>query len=88
MAKNIVPTRMCAGCMQRRPKGELLRVFRDKDGSISADIDKKYTGRGAYVCANRECIQKVQKKNSFARMLKAKTEPEIFEKLSALADRE
>ena len=38
MAKNIVPTRMCSGCMIRRPKEELMRVVKNSDGSVSASI--------------------------------------------------
>ena len=88
MAKNIVPTRMCSGCMTRRPKSELLRVVRDCDGNVSVDFDKKADGRGAYVCPDAVCIKKAEKKNGFSRTLKTKILPEVYSELLKLADGE
>ncbi len=88
MAKNIVPTRMCAGCMRRGPKSELLRVFKTKDGTVEADGKRAFVGRGAYVCKNKECVLKAQKKNGLSRILKTKVTDEIYEHLAALVDEE
>ena len=88
MAKNIVPTRMCSGCMIRRPKEELLRVVRNSDGIVFVDTSKKSEGRGAYVCPDAYCIKKAEKKNGFSRTLKTKVLPEIYDELLKLADGE
>jgi len=88
MAKNIVPTRMCSGCMIRRPKEELLRVVRNSDGIVFVDTSKKSEGRGAYVCPDADCIKKAEKKNGFSRTLKTKVLPEIYDELLKLADGE
>lgn len=88
MAKNIVPTRMCSGCMIRRPKEELLRVVQNSDGIVSVDTSKKSEGRGAYVCPDADCIKKAEKKNGFSRTLKTKVLPEIYDELLKLADGE
>lgn len=88
MAKNIVPTRMCSSCMTRRPKAELLRVVRGKDGKVFLDASQKADGRGAYVCRNTDCINAAEKKNKFARTLKTQVPHEIYEELKKLADGE
>ena len=88
MAKNIVPTRMCSGCMIRRPKEELMRVVKNSDGSVSVDYSKKTQGRGAYVCPDADCIKKAEKKNGFSKTLKTKVFPEIYGELLKLADGE
>lgn len=85
MAKNIVPTRMCSGCMIRRDKKELLRVVRNGDESVSLDYTHKAQGRGVYVCPEISCIKKAEKKNWFSRSLKTKIPPEIYDELIKLA---
>lgn len=87
MAKNIVPTRMCSGCMTRRPKTELLRIVRSGD-KVLTDFSQKAEGRGAYVCPDTSCIKKAEKKNRFSRSLKIKIPPGIYDELIRLADGE
>ena len=65
MSKNPYPTRMCSGCMTRRPKEELIRIVRTKDGKAIVDASGKTDGRGAYVCPDENCIKKAEKKNSY-----------------------
>jgi len=45
-----VPMRMCTGCMEMKPKKDLIRVVRSSEGEISIDMKGKKPGRGAYVC--------------------------------------
>ena len=43
-----IPMRMCLGCGEMKPKKELVRVVRSKEGEISLDLTGKKAGRGAY----------------------------------------
>ncbi len=88
MLKNPRPTRMCSGCMIRRPKDELTRIVRLSDGKAIIDIEQKLEGRGVYVCLSEECILKAQKKNKFSRALKGDVDKTIYEELKILANRE
>ena len=88
MAKNTVPVRMCSGCMARREKGTLLRVARDADSNVFVDKSGRFNGRGAYVCADVQCIKKAKKRNWFSRSLGCKVPPEIYDELMILADGE
>ncbi len=63
--------RTCVACRAVKPKAELLRFFL-KGGEIKVDLNKRGAGRGAYICAKIECLNKVQtKKGAFARAFKA-----------------
>ena len=62
--------RKCAGCGMERSKGEMLRVVRAPDGSISIDASGRAQGRGVYICRNSVCLDSALKKNAFARVLK------------------
>ncbi len=42
-----VPMRKCIGCKEMKPKRELVRVVKNKEGEISLDLTGKKAGRGA-----------------------------------------
>lgn len=75
--------RTCVGCGEESPKRALLRVVRQPDGIVKYDPTGRASGRGAYVCACRECIEKAKKHNAFARALKTTVGADVYE---ALAD--
>ena len=45
MVQKRVPMRMCAGCGEQKPKRELIRVVRNKEGEVSLDTTGKKPGR-------------------------------------------
>lgn len=59
MTDTHTPVRTCVGCRRRRPKAELLRLVRRADGRV--DADRVAAGRGAYVCADPECLERALK---------------------------
>jgi uncharacterized protein len=65
-----IPIRTCVACRETDQKRELLRVVRLPDGTVEFDAKGKLSGRGAYVCASKECIQTAQKQKKFERSLK------------------
>ncbi|APC40917.1 MULTISPECIES: RNase P modulator RnpM [Clostridium] len=76
-----IPQRMCTGCMEMKPKKELLRIVHSKEGEISIDLIGKKPGRGAYVCMNIECFEKSYKTKRLERNLGGKISEEIYAKL-------
>lgn len=64
-----VPMRRCIGCMESKPKQELIRVVASPEGEVRLDPTGKANGRGAYLCPDPECVAKARKKNAFARSL-------------------
>ena len=47
-----IPLRMCTGCMEMKPKKELIRVVKTPEGEVTVDLTGKKSGRGAYICIN------------------------------------
>ena len=78
MSKNPLPTRMCSGCMIRRPKFELTRIVAHLDGKAIIDTEQNLPGRGVYVCLSKSCIEQAEKKNRFARGLKREIDKTIY----------
>ena len=75
------PLRMCIGCAEMKPKAELIRVVRDKEGNISIDKKGRAPGRGAYLCNDLECYQKAVKGKRIERAFKTSISNEIYEAL-------
>ena len=78
-----VPMRRCCGCMEIKPKNELVRVVKNKEGVISLDLTGKMPGRGAYLCRNPECLEKARKARRFEREFSCRIPDEIFDGMEA-----
>jgi uncharacterized protein len=76
-----IPQRMCTGCMEMKPKKELIRVVKNKENEISIDLHGKKPGRGAYICRDIECLEKAVKTKRLERNLETKINDEIYDKL-------
>ena len=59
-----VPMRTCIACRANKPKKELMRVVKFND-EIKLDLTGKLNGRGAYVCADKACVEKLKKQKMF-----------------------
>lgn len=76
--------RMCVACRQMRPKKELTRVVRTPEGNVIVDQTGRANGRGAYLCADVECLNKAMKAKALERALETKIDQEAFERLKAM----
>ncbi len=74
-----IPLRMCTGCGEMKPKKELVRVVRSKEGEISLDLTGRKAGRGAYVCRNLECLKKARKTRRIERSFDCKIPDEVYD---------
>lgn len=83
-----VPLRKCVATGEMKPKKELIRIVRSKEGEVSIDPTGKKSGRGAYLTLNRDAILLAQKKNVLASQLSASIDPSLYEQLLALTDKE
>ena len=54
-----IPQRTCMGCQTKKDKRDLVRIVRSPAGEISVDLTGKKPGRGAYICHDLECLNKV-----------------------------
>jgi uncharacterized protein len=76
-----IPLRMCTGCMEMKPKKELIRVVKNQENEVSVDLTGKKSGRGAYVCKNLDCLEKSFKTKRLSRNLEVPISEEIYNRL-------
>ena len=77
------PLRRCLGCMEMKPKQELIRVVKNKEGDISLDLTGKMPGRGAYIYRNIDCLKAARKAHRFDREFKLTIPEEIYDRMEA-----
>lgn len=63
------------------PKKELIRIVKAKSGEITIDRTGKSDGRGVYIKASLDALEKVKKSNSLSRGLKTKVPDDLYELL-------
>ncbi len=80
-----VPLRTCLACRQQRAKRELVRVVRTPDGTVEIDPKGKQSGRGAYLCLSRECVEGALQVGPLGRALRCQVTPEQVAALQAVA---
>ena len=76
-----LPQRTCMGCNEKKDKRDLIRIVKNKTGEIKIDITGKQEGRGAYICNNVDCLDKVIKSKRLERVLETNISSEIYEDL-------
>ena len=76
-----IPQRTCMACQEKKDKRDLVRIVRSPEGEISVDLTGKKPGRGAYICPNLECLNKVIKSKRLERSLETAISQEIYESL-------
>ena len=70
--------RMCISCREMKDKKELLRIVKDKENNIFIDQSGKKNGRGAYICKNEECLNKLIKQKSLNKAFKMNIDQEFY----------
>lgn len=80
MANKKIPMRQCVGCGEMKAKKELIRVIKTEE-EVLLDTTGRKNGRGAYICANPECLKKARKSKGLERSLKASIPDEVYENL-------
>ena len=75
------PQRTCIGCNEKKDKKDFIRIIKNKENEINIDRTGKMEGRGAYICDNIECLEKVVKSKRLQKIFDIKVSEEIYEKL-------
>ncbi len=55
------PQRTCIACREIKDKRELIRIVRTPERTVIVDSSGKANGRGAYVCRQSSCWEKIKK---------------------------
>jgi predicted RNA-binding protein YlxR (DUF448 family) len=83
-----VPQRTCVACRASRPKRELVRIVRTPEGAVMVDDTGRRSGRGAYLCRQRNCWEIALARRQLERALKvtltAETQAQLREYAAGL----
>jgi predicted RNA-binding protein YlxR (DUF448 family) len=80
--------RKCVATGEMKPKKELVRIVRSKEGEVSIDLTGKKSGRGAYLSLNKEAVLLAKKKNTLSNHLEVPINDSIYEELLELIEKE
>ena len=72
---------MCIACRQMKDKRDLLRIVKDKEGNISVDLSGKKNGRGAYICKDKTCLEKLKKQKSLNKAFKTNVSEDVYNEI-------
>ena len=86
--RNKVPMRKCVATGEMKPKKELVRIVRSKEGDVSIDLTGKKSGRGAYLSKDKEAVLLAKKKNTLSNHLQVSINETLYEELLELIDKE
>lgn len=76
-----IPQRTCIGCNVQKNKKDLIRIVINKEGKISIDKTGKANGRGAYICDNIDCLEKMIKSKKLEKNFETKINDDIYNAL-------
>lgn len=75
------PQRTCMGCNEKKDKKDFIRIVKNKEDQINIDKTGKLEGRGAYICDDIKCLEKVIKSKRLEKVFDMKISEEIYENL-------
>ncbi len=79
--------RMCIVCRGQSDKKTLLRIVKNKDGEIFVDTTGKANGRGAYVCKDKDCYEKLCKTKALNKSFKCNISNEVYDLIGEQIDK-
>jgi predicted RNA-binding protein YlxR (DUF448 family) len=83
-----VPMRKCVATGEMKPKKELVRIVRSKEGEVSIDLTGKKSGRGAYLSKDKEAVLLAKKKNILSNHLEVSISENLYEELLELIEKD
>ncbi|SFA77002.1 hypothetical protein SAMN04488072_101493 [Lentibacillus halodurans] len=84
--KRKIPQRKCVVTNEMKPKKELIRIVRNKEGEVFVDPTGKKNGRGAYLSNDIAVIEKAEKTGILNRQLDAEIGPSVYEELKRFVE--
>ena len=73
-----IPLRQCIACRELKPKKEMLRIVKNKEGAIFLDFSGKAQGRGAYICDDENCIKKLRKQRLINKVFSCEVDESVY----------
>lgn len=73
--------RKCVVSNEMKPKKEMLRIVKDKEGNVQMDPSGKLPGRGAYVSIEPEVAQKAWDNKTLDKVFGTTLDDEFYQQL-------
>lgn len=74
-------SRTCVSCRTCSDKQQFIRLVRRKDNQVEIDSTGRKSGRGAYLCAKRDCVHKAITSDRLSQALRTKVSSENYDRL-------
>lgn len=81
-----IPMRKDIVLGEMKPKKELVRIVKNKEGEVSIDPTGKKPGRGAYISLEVAVAKKAKEKHTFNKAFGVKVPDEFYDELVAFVD--
>lgn len=82
--KRKVPLRKCVVMNEMKPKEEMIRIVRNKEGEVFVDPSGKKNGRGAYLSKDLAVIEKAEKQRTLNQLFNVEIDQAIYEELKQM----
>ena len=69
---------MCIACRELKEKRQMLRVVKNTEGKIFIDFSSKASGRGAYICDNPVCINKLRNQKPLNKVFSSAVDDAVY----------
>lgn len=84
MKQKKIPMRICIACRESKPKKELIRIVKNKEGELNVDTTGKMPGRGAYLCPSVACLERAFKTKALQRALEVNMTEEMLSEIKRI----
>lgn len=82
--KRKIPQRKCIVTNELKPKKEMIRIVRNKEGEVFIDPTGKKNGRGAYLTIDQAVFERAKNEKVLEKAFQVKIDDEIYEQLNKL----
>ena len=86
MKNRKIPMRSCVVTREKLPKQELLRIVKNTDGLVMADLSGKINGRGAYIKKDIAVLEKAIKSKILERQLETTISLEVYDEIRKIIE--
>lgn len=85
MREKKVPLRKCIGCNERYEKKNILRIVKNENQLFIDETGKK-NGRGAYICDNINCFEKIKKNKILSKTFSINVDDDFIFEIKEILD--
>jgi len=84
--KGHIPRRTCIACGRVTMKADLIRMILNKEGHLIRDDTGLIEGRGAYVCKDPSCLEKITQNRHSQRAFRGRKVVSVSSRLRSLGE--